>query len=328
MTFLDELGDRAARTGKRVVLVEGADDRVKQAAARLAGQLGLETVVLVPDAETARSYDAAVDTRIPGDEPDRERYIQTYRESRAEDPSAAAIEEALRDPLVLAALMVANGAVDGAVAGAATSTATVVRAGLRFLGPAEGVRTVSGAFYMIVPPFRAGGDTEVLTFTDSGVVPDPGTDQLVEIAAQAARYRRSIVGDEPRVAFLSYSTRGSAGGASVKKVRGAVERFRLVHPDVPADGELQADAALIEEVGHRKAPDSPVAGRANVLVFPDLDAGNIAYKLVERLAGATAIGPILHGLRRPLNDLSRGARVEGIVGVACVTALMAAALDS
>lgn len=231
------------------------------------------------------------------------------------DPGGGALTaavEALRD-----------GALDGVVAGAGTSTAEVVRAGLRLLGTAPGIRTVSGAFY-IVPAPSAEPAAEVLTFADAAVVPHPTAAQLVEIAEAACEARVRIVGDEPRVAFLSYSTRGSAGGDSPARVREAVEGFRRCRPDVAADGELQADAALVPEVAERKAPGSPVAGRANVLVFPDLDAANLAYKLVQRLGGAVALGPILQGLARPLNDLSRGASPDDIVRVACITALMAA----
>ena len=224
--------------------------------------------------------------------------------------------------------LVAAGEVDGAVAGAVASTATVLRAGLRTIGPAEGIRTVSSAFYMVVPPFRApeaGGPSvaeEVLTFTDAGVVQYPTAEQLAEIGVAAARARRAIVGDEPRVAFLSHSTKGSAEGESVDRVRRALERFRALEPEVPADGELQGDAALIASVGERKAPGSAVAGRANVLVFPDLDSANIAYKLVQRISSGVALGPVVQGLRRPYNDLSRGATTEEIVQVACITALM------
>jgi phosphate acetyltransferase len=191
------------------------------------------------------------------------------------------------------------------------------------VGLAPGVRTLSSAFYMSGMAEDPSG-AEVLTFTDAGVVPDPTAEQLAEIASTAVAARRRIVGDAPRVAFLSYATRGSAEGTSVEKVREALERFRAREPGVPSDGEMQADAALVPEVGARKAPGSAVAGRANVLVFPDLDAGNIGYKLVERLGGAHALGPIFQGLAYPLNDLSRGAGAEEIVHVACITALVAA----
>lgn len=226
------------------------------------------------------------------------------------------------DALRRAVGMLTEGAVDGVVAGAAHPSAEVIRAGLRGVGLRPGVRTLSSSFFMEVGDFRGGG-SEVLSFTDAGVVPDPGPRALVEIAAEAVRLRRQVVGDEPRVAFLSYSTLGSAEGRTVQRVRQAVERFRESFPEVPADGELQADAALIPAVARAKAPESPAGGRANVLVFPSLDAGNIAYKLVERLVGATALGPILQGLRLPLNDLSRGASVSDIVRVAAITALMA-----
>jgi phosphate acetyltransferase len=191
------------------------------------------------------------------------------------------------------------------------------------VGAAPGIRNVSSSFYMVVPDFRGRGP-EVLSFTDCAIVPDPDAEQLCDIAVAATLARRLVVGDEPRVAFLSYATLGSAGGPSVERVRSALALFRERMPDVDADGELQADAALMLDVGERKAPGSPVAGHANVLVFPDLDAGNIGYKLTQRLAGAAAVGPIVQGLRRPCNDLSRGASVGDIVDVACVTALLAA----
>jgi phosphate acetyltransferase len=221
------------------------------------------------------------------------------------------------DTLRAAVAALSAGLLDGVVAGATATTAEVLRAGLRILGPARPGGIVSGAFYMVLPG-------RVLTFADAAVVPRPDVSQLAAIAEDSCDARRAIVGDEPRVAFLSYATRGSAGGESVERMRAAAVEFRARRPDVVSDGELQADAALVPDVAARKAPDSPIGGSANVLVFPDLDAGNIAYKLVERLAGARAIGPILQGLAGPLNDLSRGASTEDIILVARITALQTA----
>jgi phosphate acetyltransferase len=221
--------------------------------------------------------------------------------------------------------LLSGGDLDGVVAGAVATTASVLRAGLQLLGTAEGVRTVSSAFYMVLAAAPDGSENErVLTFADAGVVPRPTSEQLAEIADCACLARTLIVGDTPRVAFLSYATGDSAQGESVERVAEGARLFRQRRPAVRADGPLQADAALVPEVARRKAPGSPIMGEANVLIFPDLDAGNIAYKLVQRLAGARALGPILQGLRAPLNDLSRGASVEDIVEVAYITALLAA----
>ena len=221
-------------------------------------------------------------------------------------------------------MMVRRGEADGSVAGADNATGDVLRAAFWCVGPAEGIRTVSSSFYMVVPDFRGNGE-EILTFTDCAVVEEPTAEQLADIASAASTARSRIVGDTPRVGFLSYSTRGSAAGPSIDRVREALRIFRRSRPEIDADGELQADAALLPSVGRRKAPDSTLAGRANVLVFPDLDAGNIGYKLTQRLGGAAAVGPIVQGLRRPCNDLSRGASVTDIVEVACITALQALA---
>jgi phosphate acetyltransferase len=223
--------------------------------------------------------------------------------------------------VVYAVGLVALGAADAAVAGATCPTAEVIRAAFRLLGPAVGVQTISSAFYMFPPD--ADDTASVLTFTDAGIVPDPTASQLAEIAWAAATDRRRIVGDEPVVAFLSYSTKGSSTGPRVDKVREGCSLFRALAPDIACDGELQADAALVPEIADKKAPASPISGRANVLVFPDLDSGNIAYKLVQRLAGSAAVGPIIQGLAKPVADLSRGASVDDIVDAAAVGLLQA-----
>ena len=318
MSFVDAIRARASARPRRIALPETDDPRTLDAARALAAARVVEPVLVGP---------ALANTGCDVIDPSRNGLTDDVAAEllRIRGPKGMTEEEAgrhARSRLVVADALVRWGRLDGCVAGAIHTTGDVLRAALWLVGPAPSVTTVSSSFYMDVPPFRS-DQGEVLTFTDCAVVRYPIASQVADIAISAATDRRKIVGDEPRVALLSFSTRGSGAGSSVDLMRAALDEIRQKAPELAVDGELQGDAALVTEVAARKAPGSSVGGRANVLVFPSLDAGNIAYKLVQRLASARAIGPILQGMRRPCNDLSRGATADDIFNVAAITALQA-----
>ena len=327
MNFLADVHSRAAASVRRIVFPEADDERTRAAVAELQRQRIVEPIVVL-DPKRPESHAGiralGVEVRDPASDDLTVRAAGRLHERRADKLTKNVAIDLLHTPLFFADALVADGQADGCVAGATHTTGDVIRAALWVIGPREGVRTVSSSFYMVVPPFRGTTEPEVLTFTDCAVVRYPSATELADIAIAAAADRARIVGDEPLVAFLSFSSRGSAAGPSVDSIRAAVAEVRSRAPHLAVDGELQGDAALASLVASRKAPDSPVAGRANVLVFPSLDAGNIAYKLVQRLAGASAIGPIVQGLRQPCSDLSRGAVVDDIINVAAITALQVA----
>lgn len=301
MTFLDRVHARAREAKARIVFPEGDDARVREAA-RIIEREGLGTVEML-DRTTPHA------ARRPLVE-----FLRSRRPDRFPDDAAAA--RALESRILSGACLVGIGAADVMVGGVDCPTADVVRAALWAVGPDAGITTVSSAFYMMK-------GERVLTFADCAVCPEPTPLQLADIATAAARDRRRVVGDEPVVALLSYGTRGSAAGPHIERVRAAADALarRDPPPDFAFDGELQGDAALVPAVAARKAPGSAAAGRANVLVFPDLDSGNIAYKLVQWLGGWTALGPVLQGLARPICDLSRGATVDDIVNTTAIAIL-------
>lgn len=317
---------------RRLLLAEAGDERIVLAAAKLAREKYAD-VTLIGDPELARATARRADVQLgqvkvidPADPGSIAGTRAALLSARGDRLSGAELERCAADPVYQAAWRVRDGLADCYVAGAERTTADVLRPALWLIGLTPGVMSVSSFFLMVLPPGSplAGAHERVVTFADCAVLPDPTPEQLAEIACLAADHHHRLTQEVPHVAMLSFSTRGSAKHAAVDKVQEATRLARERRPDLHIDGEMQADAALVPDVGRRKCRDSVVAGHANVLVFPNLDAGNIAYKLVQRTAGAAAIGPMLQGLRRQANDLSRGCTSEDVVDTATVACVMGA----
>ncbi len=328
MSILEKLQDKAKGLGKHIVLPEGDDPRTIEAAKTILDE-GIAKLTILGDKSKIESHakehglDLSHVTVInPSDSPNLEQYADEFvrmREKKGITKEKAL--ETMQQVLYYGAMMVHFDECDGSVAGAAHTTGDVLRAGIQVIGLAEGISSVSSCFMMVVPEFMGQTD-KVFLFADGAVIPNPSPEQLGAIAVSTARTMKVLVGEEPRVAMLSFSTKGSADHPDIDKVREGLAAAKKIDPNLIIDGELQVDAAIIPKIANSKAPGSPVEGKANVLVFPDLDAGNIAYKIVQRLAKAEAIGPIIQGMAKPANDLSRGCSPSDIVNVVAIASIM------
>lgn len=308
MQTIEKIRRKAGRQLKTIVLPEYEDARVEEAS-RIIEKEGVARPLLL----TKDKIEAA----------DKERYIeQFYQMHKIKIPDINSVRKLFENPLYYAAMMTKEGKADGFVAGASHTTPDVARAAIRCLGIDERISIASSCFIMAVPDCPYGQDG-TFVFADCGIIPEPNPRQLACIALSAAELSGKVLDFTPRIAFLSYSTKGSARGKSIEKISEALRLAKEMAPDLVIDGEMQVDAAIVPEVARIKYPNSVLGGQANVLIFPDLEAGNIGYKLVQRLAGARAIGPLLLGLKKPCSDLSRGCLVEDIVDCVAVTAIRA-----
>ncbi len=322
MKLLNTIRAEAKKKDKKIVLPEAHDERVIKGAAILLKEK-ITRVTLIGKEEKLKQTAAKLNVSIddaeiidPANFDQSEDFAQTYFEKRKH--KGMTIEKArkiMQEPTYFGAMMVEKSMADGCLSGADTATGNVMRAAFHIIGTAEGVKTVSSDILVITPD-----ESKLWSFADCAVMPDPTAEQLADIAISTADTHKKIVGEEPRVAMLSFSTKGSAKHPNADKVIEATKIVKKKRPELDVDGEMQADAAIVEKVGAKKAPGSSVAGKANVLVFPDLGAANIGYKLVQRIAGCEAVGPIIQGLAKPLNDLSRGCSVDDIVNVSAILA--------
>ena len=326
--LMDEIKLKAKLANKHIVLAEGEEERIIRAAEKIVSEK-IARVTLIGKKENIikKCTDVCLDSITvidPETSSDLQKYADLFyeiRKNKGVTPEQAF--ETAKNPLYFGVLMIKNGDADGMVAGSIHSTGDVLRPALQIIKTAKGISTVSSCFIMVLPENNVYGKNDVMVFGDCAVNINPNADELASIAISSAASAKNIANISPKVAMLSFSTKGSAKHEFVDKVTAATAKVRELAPDLEVDGELQADAALVEKVGQLKSPGSKVAGNANVLIFPDLQAGNIGYKLVQRLAGAEAIGPICQGMAKPVNDLSRGCSVEDVVCVAAITAVQA-----